>query len=32
VERVAMPAFGVSDIRQFVEGDVRFLARFEGAA
>jgi phenylalanyl-tRNA synthetase alpha chain len=32
VERVAMPVFGVNDMRLFVEGDVRFLARFEGAA
>jgi phenylalanyl-tRNA synthetase alpha chain len=28
VERVAMPRFGIGDIRQFVEGDVRFLDQF----
>jgi phenylalanyl-tRNA synthetase alpha chain len=32
IERVAMVALDVQDMRQFVEGDVRFLARFEGAA
>jgi phenylalanyl-tRNA synthetase alpha chain len=32
IERVAMPLFGVDDMRLFVEGDVRFLERFEGAA
>jgi phenylalanyl-tRNA synthetase alpha chain len=32
IERVAMPLFGVEDMRLFVEGDVRFLERFEGAA
>ncbi len=31
-ERVAMVRFGVNDMRLFVEGDVRFLERFEGAA
>ena len=31
-ERVAMVRFGVNDMRLFVEGDVRFLQRFEGAA
>lgn len=32
VERVAMVRFGVNDSRLFVEGDVRFLEQFEGAA
>jgi phenylalanyl-tRNA synthetase alpha chain len=32
IERAAMVALDVQDMRQFVEGDVRFLARFEGAA
>jgi phenylalanyl-tRNA synthetase alpha chain len=32
IERVAMPLFGVDDMRLFIEGDVRFLERFEGAA
>ena len=32
IERVAMVTYGVSDMRLFVEGDVRFLERFEGAA
>jgi len=32
IERVAMVALDVQDMRQFVEGDVRFLTRFEGAA
>jgi phenylalanyl-tRNA synthetase alpha chain len=32
VERVAMVRFGVTDMRLFVEGDVRFLEQFEGAA
>jgi phenylalanyl-tRNA synthetase alpha chain len=32
VERVAMVRFGVNDMRLFVEGDVRFLEQFEGAA
>ncbi|MGZ8600575.1 MAG: phenylalanine--tRNA ligase subunit alpha [Actinomycetota bacterium] len=32
IERVAMPLFGVNDMRLFVEGDVRFLEQFEGAA
>ena len=32
IERVAMPLFGVDDMRLFVEGDERFLERFEGAA
>ena len=32
VERVAMVRYGVHDMRQFVEGDVRFLAQFQGAA
>jgi phenylalanyl-tRNA synthetase alpha chain len=32
IERVAMVALDVQDMRQFVEGDVRFLARFEGVA
>jgi phenylalanyl-tRNA synthetase alpha chain len=32
VERVAMVRYGVDDMRLFVEGDVRFLEQFEGAA
>jgi phenylalanyl-tRNA synthetase alpha chain len=32
IERVAMPLFGVEDMRLFVEGDVRFLEQFEGVA
>jgi len=32
IERVAMVSFGVRDMRLFVEGDVRFLEQFEGAA
>jgi len=32
VERVAMVRYGVQDMRLFVEGDVRFLEQFEGAA
>ena len=32
VERVAMVRYGVNDMRLFVDGDVRFLERFEGAA
>ena len=32
IERVAMVRYGVNDMRLFVEGDVRFLERFEGAA
>ena len=32
IERVAMVRYGVNDMRLFVEGDVRFLKRFEGAA
>jgi phenylalanyl-tRNA synthetase alpha chain len=32
IERVAMVRFGVADMRQLVEGDVRFLEQFEGAA
>jgi phenylalanyl-tRNA synthetase alpha chain len=31
VERVAMVRHGVSDMRIFVEGDVRFLQQFQGA-
>jgi len=31
VERVAMVRHGVSDMRMFVEGDVRFLQQFQGA-
>jgi phenylalanyl-tRNA synthetase alpha subunit len=27
-----MVKYGVNDMRLFVEGDVRFLERFEGAA
>jgi phenylalanyl-tRNA synthetase alpha chain len=32
IERVAMVRYGVNDLRLFTEGDVRFLAQFEGAA
>ena len=32
IERVAMVRYGVDDMRLFVEGDVRFLEQFEGAA
>lgn len=32
IERVAMVRYGVNDMRLFVEGDVRFLEQFEGAA
>ncbi len=32
VERVAMVRYGVNDMRLLVEGDVRFLQQFEGAA
>jgi phenylalanyl-tRNA synthetase alpha chain len=32
IERVAMPMYGVIDLRLFYEGDVRFLERFEGVA
>ncbi|MFN2543415.1 MAG: phenylalanine--tRNA ligase subunit alpha [Actinomycetota bacterium] len=32
VERVALPRFGIPDIRLLVEGDVRFLEQFAGAA
>ncbi len=32
IERVAMVRYGVNDMRQFVEGDVRFLEQFEGVA
>jgi phenylalanyl-tRNA synthetase alpha chain len=32
IERVAMSVFGVTDIRQFYESDVRFLEQFEGVA
>jgi phenylalanyl-tRNA synthetase alpha chain len=32
IERVAMVRYGVDDMRLLVEGDVRFLERFEGAA
>jgi phenylalanyl-tRNA synthetase alpha chain len=31
VERVAMPLYGIPDIRLFYENDVRFLEQFEGA-
>ncbi|MGH2580190.1 MAG: phenylalanine--tRNA ligase subunit alpha [Actinomycetota bacterium] len=31
IERVAMVRYGVSDMRLFVEGDVRFLQQFQGA-
>ena len=32
IERVAMVRYGVDDMRLLVEGDVRFLEQFEGAA
>ncbi len=32
IERVAMVRYGINDMRLFVEGDVRFLEQFEGAA
>jgi phenylalanyl-tRNA synthetase alpha chain len=32
VERVAMPLYGVPDIRLFYENDVRFLEQFEALA
>jgi phenylalanyl-tRNA synthetase alpha chain len=32
IERVAMPQFGVPDIRLFYEGDIRFLEQFQGMA
>jgi phenylalanyl-tRNA synthetase alpha chain len=32
IERVAMPVFGISDIRLFYDNDVRFLGQFEGVA
>jgi phenylalanyl-tRNA synthetase alpha chain len=32
IERVAMLLYGVSDLRLFYEGDVRFLEQFEGVA
>jgi len=32
IERVAMVQYGVADMRLFVEGDVRFLSQFQGAA
>jgi phenylalanyl-tRNA synthetase alpha chain len=32
IERVAMPLYGVHDLRLFYDGDVRFLEQFEGAA
>jgi phenylalanyl-tRNA synthetase alpha chain len=32
IERVAMPMFGVPDIRLFYEGDIRFLEQFQGLA
>jgi phenylalanyl-tRNA synthetase alpha chain len=31
IERVAMVRNGVSDLRVFFEGDVRFLQQFQGA-
>ncbi|TMK21084.1 MAG: hypothetical protein E6G68_03805, partial [Actinobacteria bacterium] len=30
VERIAMRGFGISDMRQLFDNDVRFLARFAG--
>jgi phenylalanyl-tRNA synthetase alpha chain len=32
IERVAMVRYGINDMRQLVEGDVRFLEQFQGAA
>ena len=32
IERVAMVRYGIEDMRMFVEGDVRFLEQFQGAA
>ncbi|HLB62529.1 MAG TPA: phenylalanine--tRNA ligase subunit alpha [Actinomycetota bacterium] len=32
IERVAMVRYGVSDLRAFFDGDVRFLRQFEGVA
>jgi phenylalanyl-tRNA synthetase alpha chain len=32
IERVAMVRYGIDDMRLLVEGDVRFLEQFEGAA
>jgi phenylalanyl-tRNA synthetase alpha chain len=32
VERVAMPLYGVPDIRLFYENDIRFLEQFEALA
>jgi phenylalanyl-tRNA synthetase alpha chain len=32
IERVALLAYGIPDIRMFYEGDVRFLEQFEGAS
>jgi phenylalanyl-tRNA synthetase alpha chain len=32
IERVAMPQFGVPDIRLFYEGDIRVLEQFQGMA
>jgi phenylalanyl-tRNA synthetase alpha chain len=32
IERVAMPVFGIPDIRLFYDNDVRFLEQFEGVA
>jgi len=32
IERVAMVRYGIGDMRLFVEGDVRFLEQFQGAA
>ncbi len=32
VERVAMVRYGVSDLRRFIDNDVRFLERFQGLA
>jgi phenylalanyl-tRNA synthetase alpha chain len=32
IERVALLAYGIPDIRLFYEGDVRFLEQFEGAS
>jgi phenylalanyl-tRNA synthetase alpha chain len=32
VERIAMVRYGVGDMRLFLDGDLRFLEQFRGAA
>jgi phenylalanyl-tRNA synthetase alpha chain len=32
IDRMALPKYSISDIRMLFDGDVRFLAQFEGAA